>query len=355
VLQAKILDLNEVVRGLEMLLRRLIGEDIRLAIRMDRDLGQVRADSGQLEQVILNLAVNARDAMPQGGRFLIETRNVELAPDDVQVRPEATPGPHVMLAVSDTGCGMDRETITRVFEPFFTTKETGKGTGLGLATVYGIVQQSGGYITVESRPGRGTTFRIYLPRVDEPVESTGPGRSGKGHRGSETILLVEDEPMVRHLVRDVLRTSGYTVLEARHAEEALRLAGRHAGPIDLLVSDVVMPGMSGSALAESLTAVRPNTKVSLHVRLHRRRRHPLRHPRRRALLYLQAVRPPRPHPEGPGAPPSALTVLLRPLAAVRPRHYSLLPRTGRGHVPYHPDGLIGALAPACHCVSVPRW
>jgi CheY-like chemotaxis protein len=244
-----VLDLADVVGDLEAMLRRLIGEDVALVSVHEDGLGAVRADPGQIEQVILNLALNARDAMPRGGTVTVETANVVL--DD---------GPHVLLAVSDTGEGMEAETLQHVFEPFFTTKEQGKGTGLGLATVYGIVEQSGGSIEVSSTPGRGTTFRIYLPRVDSAPEPAVLVPRRGAARGSETVLIVEDEPLVRELARRVLARHGYDVLEAADGAEALELCRGHAGRIDVLLSDVVMPGRSGPELAREVAQLRPDTK-----------------------------------------------------------------------------------------------
>jgi len=253
-LQPEVHDLNEVVLEMDQMLRRLLGEDITLTTVRRAGLGHVRADRRQLEQVLLNLAINARDAMPRGGKLTIETANVELDEHYVQRHVTVTPGSYVMLAVSDTGCGMDAETQARIFEPFFTTKEPGKGTGLGLAMVYGIVQQSGGYIWVYSEVGRGTTFKIYLPRVAAEPPVAPSGERGAPPRGSETILLVEDEAQVRALARLVLEGCGYTVLAASCGDEALRLAAEHLGPIHLLLTDVVMPGMSGRELAQALAA-----------------------------------------------------------------------------------------------------
>ena len=263
-LAPKILNVQSVVADMEKILRRLIGEDIQLETSSAQDLGLIKADRSQIEQVILNLAVNARDAMPQGGRLTIETANVEL--DASYSHPPAvlSPGKYVMLAVTDNGCGMDAETQAHVFEPFFTTKEKGKGTGLGLATVYGVVKQSGGYVWVYSEPGRGTSFKIYLPRVEEsaaPASRDGNRVTGTLERGSETILLVEDEKGVRELAREYLTSSGYTVIEAENGHTALELAAMHVGPIHLLLTDVVMPGISGKELAERVGQVRPGIKI----------------------------------------------------------------------------------------------
>ncbi|MBI4594217.1 MAG: PAS domain S-box protein [Candidatus Rokubacteria bacterium] len=250
VLQPRVLNLNAVVGGLDSMLRRLIGEDVELVTKRAPELGDVEADPGQIEQVIMNLAVNARDAMPRGGRLTIETANA------------AHQGaPHVMLAVSDTGEGMDPETASHIFEPFFTTKEMGKGTGLGLSMVYGIVQQHRGVVEVDTRVGRGTTFRIYLPRATAPAAAAGPPKEPQALNGAETVLLVEDEGPVRKLVREILSGYGYTVLEAPGGVEALAIFDRHGGQIDLLLTDVVMPGMSGRALAQRLIARRANLKV----------------------------------------------------------------------------------------------
>jgi GAF domain-containing protein len=261
-LDPRVLDLNVVVDGIENMLRRLIGEDIELRTTLAPDLGTVRADPGQLEQVILNLVVNARDAMPSGGTLTIETANVELTAVPVEGLLDITAGAYVRLSVTDTGVGMSAGTRAHLFEPFFTTKELGKGTGLGLASVYGIVKQSGGAITVRSAPGSGSTFTIFLPRVGEPVEPVRPGRpEGVAPGGTETILLVEDEDAVRELAREVLQAGGYTVLEARHGQQALEIAEAHQGPIALLLTDVVMPGMDGPGLARRLAAIRPGTRL----------------------------------------------------------------------------------------------
>jgi signal transduction histidine kinase/ActR/RegA family two-component response regulator len=262
VLEPVILDLSAVTTDMKDMLGRLIGEDIALLTTPTPGLGRVKADRGQIEQVVMNLTVNARDAMPQGGRLILETANVELDDEYVRRHVGARPGPHVMLAVSDTGTGIPREIQAQIFEPFFTTKEQGKGTGLGLATVYGIVKQSGGYIEVDSEPGQGTTFRIYLPRLEaEAVTVDRNARPAAAAGGTETILLVEDEEGVRELARDILRASGYTVLEARNGPEALLLCERHQGPLDMLLTDVVMPRMSGRELAERLAPLRPELSV----------------------------------------------------------------------------------------------
>jgi two-component system, cell cycle sensor histidine kinase and response regulator CckA len=263
-LAPKVLNIQTVVADMEKILRRLIGEDIQLETSSAADLGLVKADRSQIEQVIMNLAVNARDAMPQGGRLTIETANVEL--DSTCTHPPAVlaPGQYVMLAVTDNGCGMDAETQAHIFEPFFTTKEKGKGTGLGLATVYGIVKQSGGYVWVYSEPGRGTSFKIYLPRIEEHQPTGTRDRQldrSSLQRGSETILLVEDEKGVRELAREYLHMTGYTVIEAENGHTALELAAMHAGPIHLLMTDVVMPGISGRELAERVSQIRPGIKV----------------------------------------------------------------------------------------------
>ena len=260
VLEPQVLDLNGIVSGMVVMLRRLIGEDIDLAVRPGPDLGHVSADPGQVEQVIVNLVVNARDAMPEGGQLTLETANVELDAGYAHRHPGVHPGSHVMLAVSDTGIGMDGEIQARVFEPFFTTKDLGKGTGLGLSTVFGIVKQSGGHISLSSAPGRGSTFTIYLPRVEAPVATEGQVVCTPT-RGSETILEVEDEDEVRALAREVLELSGYTVLAASGPAEALGIAERHDGPIHLILTDVVMPHMSGPQLVKDIAPLRPGIKV----------------------------------------------------------------------------------------------
>ena len=262
VMMPKVLSLNTIVDTVDAMLQRLIGEDIHLVTVLEPTLGHVRADPGQMEQVIVNLAVNARDAMPRGGRLTIETGNVEMSKPYHRGDAGLMLGRYVMLGVSDTGCGMDAETQARIFEPFFTTKGPGKGTGLGLSTAYGIVKQSGGYITVYSEPGRGTTVKIYLPTVDEPIEAVETDQLPIGKLyGNETVLLVEDEPAVRALIRDTLRLFGYKVLEARHGFEAQLIASQYAGPIRLLITDVVMPQMSGRELAEGFASEHSDMRV----------------------------------------------------------------------------------------------
>jgi signal transduction histidine kinase len=261
VLQPQVLDLNQVVRRAQGLLHRLIGEHIALATTLDPGLDRVNADPGQLEQVILNLALNARDAMIGGGTLSIETANVVLDEAFASRHDGAMPGAHVMLAVSDTGVGMDDETQTRIFEPFFTTKRRGEGTGLGLSTVYGIVKQSGGSIWVYSEPGHGTTFRVYFPSAAQVERPPVMAAHTDGLAGSETILLAEDQPEVRSIACAVLRRYGYTVLEAGDGAEALAIVGRHRQKIHLLLSDVVMPSMSGPELARLVQAEQPGIRV----------------------------------------------------------------------------------------------
>jgi two-component system, cell cycle sensor histidine kinase and response regulator CckA len=260
VLEPQVLDLNTIVDEAGKMLERLIGEDISLEIVPARQIGTVKADRSQIERVILNLAVNARDAMPRGGKLIIEAADVELDETIPTVHHCVAPGPYVMLKVTDTGCGMDAELQSHIFEPFFTTKE--QGTGLGLATVYGVVKQSGGYISVESEIGKGTTFRIYLPRVSQPAEKTNQiAPSGKKITEHRTVLLVEDEPALRKLTRKTLLEAGFTVLDAKDALEAIEIARQTATHIDLLLTDVIMPGMSGRALAEVLSPHRPEMRV----------------------------------------------------------------------------------------------
>lgn len=262
ILQPKVLDLNHVIFEMNKMLQRLIGEDIDLLVGLMPDLGKVKADPSQIEQVLMNLSVNARDAMPRGGKLTIETANVYLNEEYANRHLSISPGQYVMLAVSDTGCGMDAQIQRRIFDPFFTTKELGKGTGLGLATVYGIVKQSGGTIWVYSEVGLGTTFKIYLPCVEMPSEVFKPKAAQTELKvGTETVLLVEDEEMVRNMTREILQESGYRVLEAKHGQEALLVAEQHHGPIHLMLSDVVMPQISGRQLAEQLAPRRKEMKV----------------------------------------------------------------------------------------------
>jgi two-component system, cell cycle sensor histidine kinase and response regulator CckA len=263
VLQPRVLDLNEVVSGMIQMVARVIGEDIELAFLPGTNLGRVKADPSQMEQVVLNLVVNARDAMPSGGRLTIETSNVDLDRSYAAKHPGGMePGPYVMLTVSDNGCGMDAKTKARIFEPFFTTKEQGKGTGLGLATVYGVVKQSGGFIWVYSEVGRGTTFKIHLPQVTSQVEkAVAENISSRSAAGTETILFVEDEESVRELVRDYLTTAGYHMLEASDGVRALEVAAAHKGPIHMLITDVVMPRLSGREVATQIAEQRRDVKV----------------------------------------------------------------------------------------------
>jgi len=261
VLQPRILDLNGVVSEMRDMLGRVIGEDCELATLLEPDLGSVWADPGQTGQIVMNLAANARDAMPTGGRLTIQTRNAELDAAAASCHPPMRPGRYVMLAVSDTGVGMDAATQSRIFEPFFTTKETGKGTGLGLATVYGIVKQSSGFIWVYSEVGVGTTFKIYLPRIDGAAEPLAHEEPSPLVRGSETVLLVEDEQSLRNIIRDTLEENGYTVLVAGDGVQALQVADEHGADIHLIVTDVIMPGMSGGQVAAEITRIRPRVKA----------------------------------------------------------------------------------------------
>jgi CheY-like chemotaxis protein len=261
-LQATLLNLSSVVDEMQRMLPRLLGEDVQLTTVLSPHPALVRADPNQVKQVLMNLAVNARDAMPEGGRLVMETSAV-MMPDPRLPKLQIPPGPYVLLTVADNGCGMDQATLNRIFEPFLSTKAEGKGTGLGLATVFGIVKQSGGSIAVESHPGVGTTFRIFLPRAAESAilpDSQSAGHNGSCGRG-ETVLLVDDRADVRTFVRRMLDQNGYSVLEAGGAAEALQTGERHPGPIDVLLTDVVMPGTSGRQLAEQLQRTRPATKV----------------------------------------------------------------------------------------------
>lgn len=262
ILTPAILRLNELVLDMAKMLPRLLGEDIAVSTSLSADLGTVKADQSQIEQVIMNLAVNARDAMPDGGTLRIETANVELDQVYAWQHPGAKPGRYVLLAVIDSGTGIDPDTLTHIFEPFFTTKEVGKGTGLGLATVYGVVKQSGGYIWVDSQLGRGTSFQIFLPRVEEPTaESTAMAPGDEALGGSETVLLVEDSEPLRKLTKSFLESHGFRVLAAQDGEDALRVETQNAGRIDLLLTDVVMPGMNGRALAQRLSPLQPGMRV----------------------------------------------------------------------------------------------
>jgi len=261
VLDPQVIDLNGIVSGLGKMLSRVLGEDVELRAVLDPNLGRARADAGQIEQVIMNLVVNARDAMPTGGRLTITTAGATLDEAYAQAHLGVSPGDYVMLSVSDTGVGMDKATQSRAFEPFFTTKEQGKGTGLGLSTVFGIVKQSDGHIWLYSEPGGGTTFRIYLPRVDGAVAPARARATSAARGGSEKILLVEDEDQIRRVASAVLVRAGYRVVEARRPSEALELFAREAKSIDLLLTDVVMPEMSGRQLAERITAARAGVRV----------------------------------------------------------------------------------------------
>jgi two-component system, cell cycle sensor histidine kinase and response regulator CckA len=262
VLQPRVLDLNAVVAEVEKILRRVIREDIQLVTKPGAGLGRIRADPGQIEQVLMNLVVNARDAMPRGGGLILETANVALDDTYVRAHPEVQPGPFVMLSVSDTGEGMDAETQAHIFEPFFTTKEAGKGTGLGLATVFGIVQQSSGSVSVDSRPGTGSTFKIYFPRVEDDLSRPSPDPPGAPPPGgSETVLLVEDADPLRVMIREMLESAGFTVVECSDPEEALLRVRSLDAPVRLMLTDVVMPGMSGPDLAKSVRIARPEIKV----------------------------------------------------------------------------------------------
>ena len=262
IFQPEVLNLNAVIPNIEKMLRRLIGEDVELKTILQPELGNVETDPGQIEQIIVNLAVNARDAMPTGGKLTIETVNVQMDEKYVREHITAKPGFYVMMAISDTGTGMDEEIRSKIFEPFFTTKEEGQGTGLGLSTVYGIVKQSDGYIWVYSEPGKGTSFKIYLPRVDKESQDIKKIKtSDKSLSGTETVLVVEDDRMVRELAIKILQKYGYKVLEAEDGKEAIEIGKQHEGPIDLMLTDVVMPGMSGRILAAEFESLRPKIKV----------------------------------------------------------------------------------------------
>jgi PAS domain S-box-containing protein len=252
-------DLNETVNRMEKMLGRLIGENVILVSAPGSELGSIDADPSELEQVLMNLAINARDAMPNGGRIVVETANEEIDESNAGQHPSMRPGRYVMLSVSDTGAGMDAETQSRIFEPFFTTKPFGQGTGLGLSTVFSIVEQSGGAISVHSQPGAGTTFKIYFPRSIKSAEAASPAKAERGE--AETILLVDDAGSLRGLIRRLLEEGGYTVLDSGDPAAALRIAEEHPGPISLLITDVVLPGFSGSDLAVRVTKARPETKV----------------------------------------------------------------------------------------------
>lgn len=261
IMDTRVIDLNRIVAGLETMLRRIIGEDIELVTFLQDEIGTVRADPGQIEQAVINMVINARDAMPGGGKLTIETANVELDEEYARLHHGVRPGPHVMLSITDTGTGMAPDIKDHIFEPFFSTKEKGKGTGLGLSTVYGIVKQSGGNIWVYSEPGRGTTFKLYLPRVCEPADAIGEQPSGDVPRGNETILVVEDEGAVRRLAVRVLAQYGYRALEASDGARALALCEEHKGPLHLILTDVIMPGMSGREAAERLRELHPEAKL----------------------------------------------------------------------------------------------
>ncbi len=260
--QPKALNLNTVVMEMKRIFSQLIGEDINLVTHLEPALGQIKADTGQMEQVVLNLVVNSRDAMPQGGTISVETRNIELNDAYARRHIEMKPGSYIMVVVNDTGCGISEKTQKHIFEPFFTTKELGKGTGLGLSTVYAIVKQSGGHIQVQSKVGQGTRFTIYLPRVMEAADATVPAlTTATIPRCTETILVVDDDENVRNLICETLRTSGYTVLRASHGGQAISICQQHKGPIHLMLSDVVMPQISGRELAERLSLAYPNMKM----------------------------------------------------------------------------------------------
>jgi two-component system cell cycle sensor histidine kinase/response regulator CckA len=261
ILEPKVLDINDVLASMDKMLQRILGADVSLVLSCNQPLGRVRVDPGSMEQVIMNLVVNARDAMPNGGSLTLETSNRTLDDEYARAHHGVVPGRYVSLAVTDTGTGMDNTTMARIFEPFFTTKEAGRGTGLGLSTVFGIVQQAGGSLWVESAPGNGTTFEIHLPRVDAAKDSVRAAPPVTTSRGSETVLLVEDDDQVRAVARGILSKSGYRVLDARNAGEALLRTEAHAGPIHLLLTDVVMPHVSGPELAKRLATLKPTMRI----------------------------------------------------------------------------------------------
>ncbi|MFN8095313.1 MAG: ATP-binding protein [Vicinamibacteria bacterium] len=263
VLKPRVLDLNAEVADVEKMLRRLIGEDIALETSLASDLGRVRADSGQIGQVLMNLAVNARDAMPDGGVLRIETANAEVGEDEARRSPPLRPGSYVRIRVRDDGVGMEPSVREHVFDPFFTTKAEGRGTGLGLSTVYGIVTQSGGFVRVDSEPSRGATFTIDLPRVDGDADPPVPAPASPPRGRGETVLVVEDQAHLRELVGEMLEDAGYRVISAPDGRQALRVAAAHEGPVDLLVTDVVMPGMGGPETARRLTEARPGLRTLL--------------------------------------------------------------------------------------------
>jgi len=262
-IEPKVVDLNRLLRQMQDPINRMLGEEIRLSVAPSPALGNVLIDPMQFQQIIINLATNARDAMRRGGEMTIETADVELDEGYARAHPGVAPGPYVMVAVKDTGEGMAAATLEHIFEPFFTTKEVGKGTGLGLATVYGIVHQAAGSIDVSSEPQRGATFTIFLPRTEAPVEEVGPAAAATAGlpQGSETILVVEDEEALRRLIGSTLRECGYTVIEAGNAREALPVGEHYEGPVDLLLTDVVLPGMGGAELAERVGVARPGIQV----------------------------------------------------------------------------------------------
>jgi len=261
VVELQVVDMNGLLGETTRMLQRLIGEDVRIVVRLGEELGRIQADPGQIEQIVMNLAVNARDAMPRGGTLTLETANVELEEAYAERHPGVRAGPYVRLVVTDTGVGMSAEVMARIFEPFFTTKEQGKGTGLGLATVYGIVRQSGGNIEVESAPGRGTSFRVYLPQVDAPAPSVARQETAIAPHGIETIVVVEDEEDGRTLIVETLEHHGYKTLAAADAAEAVDVSERYEGPIHLLMTDIVLPDMSGRDLARHLTSQFPDLRV----------------------------------------------------------------------------------------------